>query len=234
MADLNPTGSVYLRHFDAGLVTTLGAEIMQHSVRGVTLSDFFLPANLLRGEMSYPGTGPSGAVRIVFADPEETLVISEIPGVYVRRGDPQFNGSRWHPKTKEYRVPAPDAVAVRDDAGVIIGYTKYESKEWARPHDIPYDITVVGRTRSDAQLLLERVQRVYIAPAGTLVLKDSRDEERQYEAFVEGVASADELESVGERVVGFTISIRVEGELDLRDPVYDTAVTQSVIRVDRK
>lgn len=229
------TGSVFLRNFDRGVVESLGGVVMQRSVEGrAPQSNYFLPLDRFTKSMRFPGTGPGNAAQITFAGPEETYEITEIPAVLVRRGDFVFAPQRWHPHTKEYRIPAKGAKELFDAKGNSIGYSKYESKEWALPHDIPYDISVLARVRDDATAMLRHVLRIFKPPASSLAILDELNTKRTYDAFNEGTTAADELASVAERVVGFTISIRVEGELDLNDPVYDVAVAQPTVSVGLK
>ena len=49
-------------------------------------------------------------------------------------------------------------------------------------------------------------------------MKDSLGDERVYEAIVEAVVPLDEVADPSHRVVGFTVTVRVEGELDLFEP----------------
>jgi hypothetical protein len=236
MSDSFRTGSVFMRNFDQGVIETLGGVQLSRTLRdGVKQQpNYFLPLSRFTKSMNFPGTGPGNAVLITFSAPEDVYETPEVPQIVVRRGDHVPAPLRYHPKTKEYRLPSASAQPVTDTKTGVQGFTKYESKDWAYPYDIPYDLHVLAKTRGDALLLLEHVMRVYQHPASSVYVVDSLKEKRTYEAFQEGFTVIDELARVGERVVGFTVSIRVEGELDLSDPRTDTAATEVIVHVGLK
>ena len=54
---------------------------------------------------------------------------------------------------------------------------------------------------------------------------DSIGDVRTYEAFQESISPLDEVSEVVDRVIGFAVTLRVEGELDLLDPETKNTVT---------
>jgi hypothetical protein len=63
---------------------------------------------------------------------------------------------------------------------------------------------------------------------GVIYVIDSEGEERGYEAFQESIDTLNEINEISDRKIGYTISIRVEGELDFNDPVIARTTTKFV------
>jgi len=59
-----------------------------------------------------------------------------------------------------------------------------------------------------------------------VLVTDSIGDVRSYEANLSGVGPLDEASEVGERLIGFSLTLFVSGELDLQTPSYSEAVTR--------
>jgi hypothetical protein len=212
-------GRVFVRNFDEGLVETMGACIIENN--------YFLLIDGVSGAPGLPG------VPVTFAYPEDVFENYRIPVVVVRRDDIYPSMQRWHPGAQDYRVPAPGASPVTvtfPDGSQKQGFDKYETQYQAMPFDIMYTISIMARDRgsggqrNQANLILQRVLRTY-PPYGLVTVKDELGERRTYEAFSEGVGMLDSVPEIGSRFIGFAVTVRIEGELDLADPVESPAVT---------
>jgi hypothetical protein len=212
-------GTVTLRDFDAGVVLTMGAQQGEGSFSRY----YFLPA--------IPGVCPPRGlpgIPIVFSTSEDVFTEYVIPQVVVTREDIAPAMQRWHPGARQYRVPGLGVAQVEG------GYEAYEEMTSAVPYDFTYQISVEARNRggvgtevrSQANAVFMYVLSIY-QPYSLVRVVDSIGDTRRYEAFGDSLSMLDEVLDVTDRTVGFGISLRVEGELDLNVPWTYPAVTQA-------
>lgn len=211
-AGLMPNGEVHLRDFDQGVVETLGGQVVD--------SNYYL--------LSVPGvTAPPGlpGVPINFSFPEDTDDAYVFPQIVVTRDDISPATSRIHPGAKQYRAPAPGALPVQVTWGsrTAHGFNRMQEQVAAIPYDISYTLSVLGYrrgapARQNGNSLLEYALSRY-QPYSAVEVYDSVGERRVYFATVDAASSLDEAVVVGERVIGWTIPITVEAELDLNTPL---------------
>lgn len=210
---LDRTGTVGIRDFDQGVVTTLGATVHERynyiTVPGVDPAD------------GWPGT------PVVFADPEDVFQQARLPFVLVRRDDITPAMERWQPAGVQYRTAGLGAMPVSATLPTgltAMGFDRMEQLAQAIPYDISYTISVQARhrgssdIRNQANAILTYLLRYY-PPYGLVKVTDSILDIRSYAAFNTGVSTLDNIGEVTERIMGYALSIRVEGELDLKDPV---------------
>jgi hypothetical protein len=221
MVSTQRTGVVFIRDFDTGVIETLGAEIRTAELDGVSRRSYY---------MDIIGVGTD--VPIIFVTPEVIMEKYYLPSIVVRREEPSFAANRWHSISMAYEMGVGSDVVVNG----VTGKPYKESKVPAYPFDITYTLEGLTRLRSQSVALLNVILRKY-RPYGKVAVKDSLDEVRTYEAFMEGISSLDELVDAGERMSGFAVSVRVIGELDLADPetiktAEDVQVNLSVIGED--
>ena len=230
-----PTGTVDLRCFDQGVVTTMGAGL--HTVTmpsGETLRNYFLDVPLTKGRVGRPGLP---GVPIIFAFPEDVFEKYDYPLISIRRDDINPTMNRWHPGTLQYRAPAVNASqeVVNSNPGVtgapdLTGFNQVEQLQQATPYDITYTISILARNRggmgqtNQANAILKSVLKTY-PPYSFIEVIDSIGDIRTYECFQESVSHLDEVPEVADRVIGFAVTIRVEGELDLGDAELHNTVT---------
>lgn len=253
-AGLTPAGIVGLRNFDAGVVTTLGAELHDADTGKGPHSDYYIKYGLVP---VVPAPGLPG-VPVRFSHPEDVYARFRLPVVVVRRDgfDPAMN--RYHPGHKSWRAPAQTAspVSVTFDQGTnaeqtIYGFDKYETKDTGVPFDLTYTISIyarhrgkgpapetgtptgfagaAGSPRNQVNKVLDFILRKY-PPYCQVLLEDSIGDTRKYSAFMEAVSHLDEVPEVTERVLGFAVTLRVEAELDLADPETYRAATALTLR----
>ncbi len=234
------TGFVDLRAFDEGVVETLGATI------DLEQQNYFLKLDPVETVGFDPIVGSpfhKGAVAprpglpgipITFSYPEEVFENYSIPVLWVERVgfDPAMQ--RWHPGMLQYRTSGrgalPSRYAPESTSIDRSGFDRVEQIDQAVPFDISYSLNVVTRNRGaggnsqGGNRLLRHVLGIY-PPYCAVWLKDSIGDVRSYEAFMEGVSPLDDVAEVADRVIGFSVSLRIEGELDLTDPVIRNTVT---------
>lgn len=247
-----PSGTIGLRNFDEGLVTTLGAVIHEADSGKGPETNYFIETGLLPVE---PPPGLPG-VPVTFAFPEDIWERYRQPVIVVRRDDISPAMNRWHPGMKEWRTPAqtanPKQVVLNPGTfgeETLLAWDAYEEKEMAVPFDISYTISILARHRGKGRLppkdkpigftgaqgsprnqvnkIFDFVMRKF-PPYCQVLVRDSLDDIRAYSAFMEAVSHLDEVPEVTERVLGFALTLRVEAELDLVDPIVRKAVTDGL------
>lgn len=203
MAVLSPkTGSVFLRNFDQGVVETMNGEV-----------------RLIAGQRNYfidiPACTPV-AVPVIFLNPEQVFEDKIYPSFTMSRSGAFPALQRWHSVGQlEYIA---DAVSGYSVVGGVTGPDFVEIKAQAIPFDITYDIACYARYEREAVPMIKHLLRVW-QPYSKLRLVDSLGQNRVYSVYNENdVSDLAEVTSVAERVRGYLVSIRVEGELDINDP----------------
>ena len=211
MAD-GRTGTVFIEDFDVGLVTTFGAVLKNIVLDGEEVQDYAVQIQGVTGPDEYDGLIP-----VIFQEPEDVYQTGFLPHVAISRSAITPAMNRWHPAGKAYQVPAKVATTVTAQDGSK-GPSLNELKGYALPFDITYDIHLRARLRQQANNMLRHIGRFYWAYS-TLFFTDNEGDERGYVAYVESIDNLDELVDFSDRTIGFTISIRVEAELDFSDPI---------------
>lgn len=205
------TGTVFLEHFDVGVATTLGGELVNVVLDGEQVQAYAVRIDGVVG----PGEH-KGLVPIIIAEPDEAYESARLPEILISRSSaiPQMN--RWFPGGHEYQVPASNAQQVVGPNGQLMP-NRVEKKWWTYPFEIVYDIQLRARQRVDADRMFRHVGARLWA-YGQVFLVDSEGDERGYYAFVDSNDALSELADVADRLQGHIISLRVEGELDFAEP----------------
>jgi hypothetical protein len=232
-------GIVGLRNFDAGVITTMRPELIDHNYFLTGVSPVAAP----------PG---SPGIPIVFTHPEDLYERYKLPGIFVRRDDLSPALSRLHPGHRRYRTPARTAKKIQATVGgnpgttgaeTVESWDRWEMGEQAMPFDITYTISIMARARgygagqptpdgassprNQLNQILDRLLRVY-QPWCRVVVEDSIGDLRSYHAAMEAISHLDQVAEVTDRVLGFALTLRVEAELDLNDPVEAAAVAGTI------
>jgi hypothetical protein len=215
-------GRVQLRHFDQGVVDTLGATLVELPNRQKA---YALAVDGVAGSPSHGGMIP---VKIVPVD--VAYVPRLLPDIAIRPGEPVPAPERYMPGAK-YRWAAPGSkvVTVEQDDVEVSGFSHYAEREAPQPVDLTFEIELRAVTRNDALRMLEHVLMVWPFHGGIVTIADSDGVEKTYEAFNEGTANTSELMSVVERVSGFVLTIRVEAEMDLGRTTTRRAMTDAAV-----
>jgi hypothetical protein len=217
---LTVIGTVDLRAFDTGVVKLLGPDLVEYAVDGATRKAYAVPVPGVDSGIAIYG----GRVPVHFANPEDVFQPALLPVFRVSRSDltPAFDRQPWFHQVA--RGPAPGATEVILPSGER-GWSHYETQWRAEPYDITYDISVLGRRREDAQLMLLHALRHCRGPWWGVPVVDSLGDTRHYDAGDLGVSDAAALADVGDRVIGQTMSFTVRAEIDLTETTTARAFT---------
>lgn len=206
------TGSVRKIDFDQGVVEGIGAILDE------VKNKYYLPlvdANG-RGIFIRP-EGSDAPIEITkalvdFKQPEPTRDRFVVPAILVQCDDMTPATARIQSPTEAYRIPADGAIRVAVDG--MLGWSHYEYKEQEWPYDFTYTIECWSRYRTVAQILLQMVMARF--PLQTsLRIVDTLGVERVYPAYQEATSDLTEIQSMVDRLCGYSMTLRVEGELTL-------------------
>lgn len=210
----SPTGNVFVRNYDQGIIETLGAVLRTDTLPSLNLrrSGYWIDEIF---------TDPT-AVPVIFNNPEQIFERKIYPSYSIVRGSIEPELSRWHSvKQLEYKAGVPGSEEV---IGGVSGFSSVEVKEQAWPHSIFYSISCYARYEHEAIPMIKRILRTY-RPYSKMSLLDSLGETRNYTVFAEtGIQDIGEFVDVADRLKAYQIDLRVEGELDVNDPVVRSTV----------
>jgi len=205
------TGTVFLEDFDIGLAETIGAEKVTIELDGEDAEVYALRVPGVTGPEQYHGLIP-----VFMSEPEDSFAENVIPQIILSRGSVQPAPARGFGGGHEYMVPAHGSREVASSGG-LRGPSAVEVKPWARPFDISYDVHLKARLRGQADRMLRAVGK-HLPNFGEVSLVDSEGDRRGYLAVVDSYESLSEINDVADRLLGHTIPVRIEGELDFDDP----------------
>lgn len=200
------TGNLQLRDWDEAVLKSIG------SVYDPAKNRYFLPLDFII--QPDPKNDPDCEIdraSVMFKKPEPTLHEFDLPAVLINRDD-FTKAQRLFGLVEQYRIPAPGATPVA--IGSSLGYDAYVTRPQDRPYDFSYTFEVWARYRNVAQVLLQILMARYPVH-GKLSVFDSLGVEREYYAEQTGVADLTEVSSLVDRIVGYSLSISIQGELTL-------------------
>jgi len=215
------TGMVFLRDFDEGVVRTMGSELINIEKDDEVVQDYAILIEGVNGPDEY-----GGAIPVIWQNPEDVYQEGLIPHIAVARTSITPAMGRWFPGGREYMVRSSVATDKKVAATGQTIPSHVEIKRWAYPYDIAYEIHLRAKLRWQADKMLRHVGRKFWA-YGQIFLTDSEGDSRGYFAFQESVDALDEVTDIADRMIGWTISLRCQGELDFNDP-YIVPTSQNV------
>ncbi len=218
------TGSVFVEDFDIGLAESFGSEKVRIELDDEEVEVYALRVQGVTGPDQY-----SGLVPVIMSDPESAFAPNLLPQIILSRGSIDPDMIRWQPGGREYMVPAANAVEVTTATGRK-GPSLVEIKPWAWPFNINYDVHLRALTRMQADRMLRAVGK-YLWAYGSIKVRDSEGDLREYHAFGEGIQNLAEIADVTDRTMGHTLPVRVEAELDFQDPILAPTTLHLGIRV---
>jgi hypothetical protein len=236
------TGDVWVRDFDTGVITTMGGQLLGWSQDGNNQQNYIIPlgdiAGLGSSDLPVDSTGTTApGIPITFTNPKATVENHVLPSIEVQRnGEPVLALGRWPSLGLQYKRPADGAnpvVITKPDGTTLNGYDSYETKVMAWPYDINYTIIIRSKYRRVTQAILKKVLRTY-QPYSLVNVKDSLDEDRTYDVYLEGFSDISEFAEIGNRLAVWSVTIRVEGQIDLNDPVVYKAVKEGKHNMHQK
>jgi len=180
-------------------------------------NEWYLPLDF------YVEEDPNGAVHIeralvVYKRPEPTQVQHVVPEIAILRDDIDPAEERITTTVTQYRLPAAGATPVSING--VLGWTHYETKEKDRPYNFTYTIECWARYATVAQFLLQRMMIAFpLRGTITVIAKEEANRDvanpRTYLTVQEGIANLTEVNSMVERIPGWGLTTRIEGELTL-------------------
>lgn len=191
-------------------------------------NEWYLPLNFY---IEDPLKGPVEIDRalVVYKRPEPTQVQHNVPQIALIQDDVDFDERRLFSPTVQYRLPAPGATPISING--MLGYSCYETKDKEQPYNLVYTIEVWARYRVVAKFLRGKMMAAFPGRGSIKVLGSEEagrnvENERTYLFFQEGTADLTEVNSMVERIPGYSLTIRIEGELTLdRVPTNEPAFT---------
>lgn len=213
------TGEVWIRDFDEAIMKALGATIDMTNECDPTFAVQINGASETK-------------VPVWFNQPEMIYKTRHAPSILIMRDDftPALN--RWMGVGQlEYRAGVAGTEYVASNG--VSGFTQYVMKPQAMPYDYVYTIVCFDRAERNVQPIVKQVLKSF-PPIGKIFVTDSLGLLRSYEARSDGpIPSPREVVDPVNRFVSYTVSVKVDGELDLTDPVYTNAATGFDIRMHR-
>jgi hypothetical protein len=231
-----PMGDAFVRDFDDGMYTSLESfeQFGHRFVPTNKISTLALRMNIKPPLNIKPpmwcenhnttaeiGTRMPG-FPIIWGNPDDSVQRYNIPCFRIKREDPSPALERRRSIHLKSRSPAPGAqpltVTLRDGT-TIEGYDSYEEQYGAWPYDIPYTLTceAAGTAARAICTVMLKYMMMKFPPYAVLTIKDSLEEERKYNCFVEGPSNLSDVADIRDRVIIEALSIRVSAEYDLED-----------------
>jgi len=221
-------GTVFIGDFDLGVVLRVGGELVDYTVDGGTRQEYAINMTGVTGPSEY-----GGHVPIFFVAGRVPFSPRIFPCVVIRRQDPELamqnGGQSWG---VEDRIPSDGASEVTiefPDGSEETGYDSYDSKQPAPPYNLRYEIILHargGRAQQDSNLMLKHMMEIFTPPGGLIYVTDSIDDERSYDAFIESMNQTTEVLDLTARDVGWTLTLLIHGELDVRAVTSEVSVYQ--------
>lgn len=196
-------GDLDLQDWDEAIAAGFGALIDNQK------GEWYLPLNIEIRDLSGIHK-PIDRALVVFKRPEPTNVDFELPEIVITRDNAVPAANRRLSPVVQYRLPAPGATRV--SAGGQLGWNEYETKNKARPYDFTYTIECWCRYRPIAQMLVQIVMASY-PDLATVVITDSIGNKGTYAVYQQGLADITQVASMVDRIAGYALTIKVEGEL---------------------
>ena len=211
------TGSVDFYDFDEAVAHALGA------LPDEAKNEWYLPLQGIYAVIEGRQT-PIERALVVYKRPEPTQISAVLPMISIIRDSTTPAEARLLSPVVSYRLPCEGARQI--SAGGGLGWTSYEQKDKEQPYDFFYSIECWSRSRTVSQILLQIMMKRFPMRGETVVVLDGIDNPRTYATFQQGVTDLTDVSSLVERIPGYSLAIRVEGELTLdREPICVTSFT---------
>lgn len=215
------SGSVDLLDWDIAAWTTIGGLL------DVEKEVLYMPLGFMTEKVN-PDPACNDLVevdraKIMFKKPEPTHMEFDLPLIAISRDDLSPATDRIYPITEQYRIPAEGATRI--SACGNLGWSHYESRPQSEPYDFTYTYECWARDRTVAQMIFQILMARLPPLRGSMIVVDSIDCRRVYSFTQESTSDLTEVSSLVDRVPGFSVTIRVKGDLTFREPIISTAVT---------
>lgn len=216
------TGHVDFIDYELAVIKQTGAILDEEQ------GEWYLPLGFVVQDKA---RGPVSINRalVVYKRPEPTQVKHEVPQIVINLDDWEPDERRIFTPTVQYRLPAEGARPVSVNG--CVGYSAYETKNQEWPYTFTFTIECWARYLTVAKFLKQKLMAAFpmrgtIQVLGTEEATRGVENLRTYLFFQEGFADLTELNSMVERIPGYSITIRIEGELtEDRIPQVEQAFT---------
>lgn len=170
-------------------------------------------------------------VPVIFNNPEQIYERKIYPSFLVTRDSIEQDLARWHSvRHMEYiagtsgSFESVSAGLSPQTAQTVSGFSSIEMKAQTWPFNLFYTISCYARYEHEAIPLLKTILKSF-TPYSRIHVIDSLGDTRSYTVFAEGtVQDIGEYVDVPDRLKAYSWTIRVEGELDLHDPILRNTV----------
>ncbi len=217
------SGIVWIRSFDEGVIKSLGGVVR---TSGDGKNNFYVP--ITPGSCMTPGT--SLDLPVIFGNPDPLFEKKTYPAFVVTRGSVTPALERWHSQGAMQEF-----YGVLGTEVVVDGKTRYnqvEQSPQAWPYDITYTIAVYSKYEYEAQTLLRHMMMKF-PPRCHVSIVDSLGDVRTYDAFVDSdISDLSEIVDISDRVKSYSLSLKVEAEIDLVAPIVNNTVQTVEISSD--
>lgn len=207
------TGHVSLEDYDLAVIRQTGA------ILDDAQGEWYLPLNFFVEDSTIGSAVKIDRALVVYKRPEPTQVQHIVPQIAIIRDDIDFDERRLFTPTVQYRLPAEGAFPV--SVGGMLGFNCYETKDKEEPFNLTYTLESWSRYKTVAQFLLQRMMAAF-PPRGTLQVLATEEAgrnvecDRTYLFFQQGIADLTEVNSMVERIPGYSLTVRIEAELTLQ------------------
>jgi len=211
------TGSVDFYDFDEAVAHALGA------LPDEAKNEWYLPLQGIYAVIEGRRT-PIERALVVYKRPEPSQISAVLPMISIHRDSTTPAETRLLSPVVSYRLPCEGSTQV--SAAGCLGWSSYEQKDKEQPYDFFYSVECWSKFRTVSQILLQIMMKRFPIHGETVVVLDGLDNPRTYAVFQQGVSDLTDVSSLVERVPGYSLAIRVEGELTLdREPICVTSFT---------
>jgi len=212
-------GKVFIENFDLGIVETLGGVLNDDPNADVTLSRFVL---VLDKELPEAGN----KVPVIMGIPEQAVTEYKLPVIFVRRDGLEFDAMRYSQGLIAFINPAPQEQLITVNGKT--GYKRYRMRQRAEAYNFFYTIEIYARYKQEANIILQKLLS-RVLPYQECLVRDTKEDIRPYTMITEGYAVIDDLVDTTFKVHGYSLSIRIIGELNLQADEVDVP---SLIQLD--
>lgn len=220
-------GQVFIDDFDLGIVRTLGAFLDPSSPTDEP--SFVLPVKGLKQDEQRQTVLEQDVVPVTFGNPEAYMNNWKLPGIFCRREGMEPDLTRYSQELEAFRIPAPNTEIVNGSINFVdpTGPKELMQRQRAEAYNFIYIIDMVARYETDANAMLRTVLPRYKQHKAVIV-QDSLGDYNEYTAFLEGIDNIREILGVTMKYTGYSLSLRIIGELDLFDNEIRPAATKIV------
>ena len=213
-------GTIEETAYDKGVVEHLGAIIEECTLLdGRKTYSYVVSIDGVTGDERYNGKVPISIIPVSTAYHPDI-----VPSIAIRPGEPTIADDRLLSLDIAGRWAAPGAKEVT--VGGVSGFDRYQIRRSPLPVDFTYEIIMYAPKRNIGLLMRSFLLKKF-PKHESLSVQDSVGDTRTYEMHLESIFNNSELASIAERIISYTFSVRIVGEIDVFDIETNQAATSS-------